>query len=82
MPAGESMLQHARRVLITSSSLIAELGEYRVGVRGHVRMLSDLSTIVGLLACDLKRFFDANADLRVSPEERPSSGVAKGIGEG
>ncbi len=81
-PAGESMLQHARRVLIASSSLIAELGEYRLGVRGHVRMLSNLSTIVGPLPGDLKWFFDANPDLRISLEERPSSGVAKGVGEG
>ncbi len=81
-PAGESMLQHARRMLIASSSLIAELGEYRVGVRGHVRMLSNLSTIVGPLPGDLKRFFDANPDLRVGLEERPSAGVVKGICEG
>ncbi len=81
-PAGESMLQHARRVLLASFSLIAELGEYRLGVRGHVRMLSNLSTIGGPLPGDLKRFFDANAGLRVGLEERPSIGVAKGIGEG
>ncbi len=81
-PAGESMLHHARQVLVASSSLIAELGEYRAGVRGHVRMLSNLSAIVGPLPGDLKRFFDAHADLRVSLEERPSAGVVNGVGEG
>ncbi len=81
-PAGDSMLQHARRVLVATSSLIAELGEYKLGVRGHVRMLSNLSTIVGPLPGDLKTFFDANSDLRVGLEERPSAGVVSGVGDG
>ena len=79
---GESMLQHAKRMLIASVSLIEDIAEYRAGVRGHIRMLSNLSTILTSLPDDLERFFLERPDLRIELEERPSSGVVKGVSEG
>jgi DNA-binding transcriptional LysR family regulator len=81
-PAGESLLQHARRILIAAGSLAAELSEYRAGVRGHIRMLSNLSGIVAFLPEDLERFFLTHPDLRIELEERPTSGVVRGVEEG
>jgi DNA-binding transcriptional LysR family regulator len=81
-PAGESLLQHARRVLTAAGSLAAELSEYRAGVRGHIRMLANLSAIVAYLPEELERFFLAHPDLRIELEERPTSGVVRGVDEG
>ncbi|PSJ43439.1 LysR family transcriptional regulator [Allosphingosinicella deserti] len=81
-PAGESMIQHARRILLAAATLAAEMSEYREGVRGHVRILAHLSAIIAFLPEDLERFFIAHSDLKVELEERPSSRVMKGIAEG
>lgn len=80
--AGESLLQHARRILIAAASLATELSEHQAGVRGHIRMLANLSAIVAFLPEDLERFFLAHPDLRIELEERPTAGVVRGVDEG
>ncbi|WP_369941633.1 LysR family transcriptional regulator [Xanthomonas medicagonis] len=80
--AGESLLQHARRMLLAASALSSELLEYRRGIRGHIRMLANLSAIVAYLPEELERFFLIHPDLRIELEERPTSGVVRGIKEG
>src|SRR5215471_11863944 len=62
--AGEALLHHARVTLLNVEKIAAELGEYSRGVRGHVRMLANLSAIVQFLLEDLSRFFDAHQSLR------------------
>lgn len=81
-PAGDTLLLHARRILLAANDLSVELGEYGQGVRGHVRVLANLSAIVAYLPEDLEGFFSAHTDLRVDLEERPTSGVVKGVAAG
>ena len=80
--AGESLLQHARRMLLAASALSSELLEYRRGIRGHIRMLANLSAIVAYLPEELEQFFLTHPDLRIELEERPTGGVVRGIQEG
>ena len=80
--AGEALLHHARVTLLNVEKIAAELGEYSRGVRGHVRMLANLSAIVQFLPEDLSRFFDAHEALRIDLQERPSGEVVRGIEEG
>jgi DNA-binding transcriptional LysR family regulator len=80
--AGESLLQHARRMLMAAASLSSELMEYQRGIRGHIRMLANLSAIVVYLPEALEQFFLAHPDLRIELEERPTAGVVRGIREG
>jgi DNA-binding transcriptional LysR family regulator len=80
--AGEALLHHARVTLLNVEKIAAELGEYARGVRGHVRMLANLSAIVQFLPEDLSRFFDAHQSLRIDLQERPSGQVVQGIEEG
>jgi len=80
--AGESLLQHARRMLLAASALSSELLEYRRGIRGHIRMLANLSAIVAYLPEALEAFFLVNPDLRIELEERPTAGVVRGVQEG
>ena len=80
--AGETLLHHARVTLLNVEKIAAELSEYSSGIRGHVRMLANLSAIVQFLPEDLSRFFDAHQALRIDLQERPSGQVVRGIEEG
>ena len=81
-PAGEALLHHARVTLLNVEKIAVELSEYSQGVRGHVRMLANLSAIVQFLPEDLSAFFAAHGLLRVDLQERPSGRVISGIEEG
>lgn len=81
-PAGEALLHHARVTLLNVEKIAVELSEYSHGVRGHVRMLANLSAIVQFLPEDLQTFFSAHELLRVDLQERPSGQVVRGIEEG
>jgi DNA-binding transcriptional LysR family regulator len=81
-PAGEALLHHARVTLLNVEKIAVELSEYSQGVRGHVRMLANLSAIVEFLPEDLSAFFAVHDLLRVDLQERPSGQVISGIEEG
>jgi DNA-binding transcriptional LysR family regulator len=81
-PAGEALLHHARLTLLNVGKIAAELSEYSQGVRGHVRMLANLSAIVQFLPEDLSGFFARHELLKVDLQERPSGQVVQGIEEG
>ncbi|MFB9265007.1 LysR family transcriptional regulator [Bradyrhizobium erythrophlei] len=81
-PAGEALLHHARVTLLNVEKIAVELSEYSQGVRGHLRMLANLSAIVQFLPEDLSAFFGAHGLLRVDLQERPSGQVVRGIEEG
>jgi DNA-binding transcriptional LysR family regulator len=81
-PAGEALLHHARRTLLNIEKIAVELSEYADGVRGHVRMLANLSAIIEFLPDDLPNFFDTHKHLRLDLQERPSSDVVRGVEDG
>lgn len=81
-PAGEALLHHARRTLLNIEKIAVELSEYADGVRGHVRMLANLSAIIEFLPDELPNFFDTHKHLRLDLQERPSSDVVRGVEDG
>jgi len=81
-PAGEALLHHARVTLLNVEKIAVELSEYSQGVRGHARMLANLSAIVQFLPEDLSRFFGVHRLLRIDLQERLSGQVVRGIEEG
>jgi DNA-binding transcriptional LysR family regulator len=81
-PAGESLLHHARSMLTSVEKMGAELDEYRMGIRGHIRMLANVSAIVEFLPDDLPAFFSMHNLVKVHLEEKLSAGVVKAIEEG
>ena len=80
-PAGEALLHHARVTLLNIEKIAVELSEYAQGVRGHVRMLANLSAIVQFLPEDLSGFFSAHEFFKVGLQERPSRQVVRGLEE-
>jgi DNA-binding transcriptional LysR family regulator len=81
-PAGETLLHHARITLLNIEKIAVELSEHANGVRGHVRMLANLSAIVEFLPDDLPTFFRSNDLVRLDLQERPSAEVVRGVEEG
>lgn len=81
-PAGESLLHHARVTLLNIEKIAVDMAEHAQGVRGHVRMLANLSSIVEFLPDDLPEFFRSYELVRLDLEERPSADVVRGVEEG
>jgi DNA-binding transcriptional LysR family regulator len=80
-PAGETLLHHARRVLVDIERIGLDLADYAAGVRGHVRMVANLSAIVEYLPEDLREFQEAYDNIEFDLEERPSSGVVRAVAD-
>lgn len=78
-PAGETLLTHARRMLLSVEKIGIELAEHAQGVRGYVRMVANLSAIVEFLPEDLRAFLSLHEQVKVDLEERPSGSVVKGV---
>ncbi|MGP1629510.1 MAG: LysR substrate-binding domain-containing protein [Giesbergeria sp.] len=81
-PAGESLLHHARTVLFGLERMQGELAEYVGGVRGHVRMHANISSIVGFLPEDLGSFTRAHPHIKIDLQEQLSSAVQHAVQEG
>src|ERR1700743_2329079 len=81
-PAGESLLHHARVTLLNVEKIALDMAEHARGVRGHVRMLANLSSIVEFLPDDLPGFFRSHERVRLDLQERPSAEVVRGVEEG
>src|SRR3981189_2082420 len=80
-PTGEALLHHARVTLLNIEKIAVELTEYSQGIRGHVRMLANLSAIVQFLPEDLSDFFSAHEFLKVDLQERARRQVVRGLEE-
>ena len=80
--AGNALLSHARQLMRSLEKLHAELGEYAQGVRGNVRILANVSSMVEFLPEELASFLLANPHIRVDLEERVSSEIVRGVAEG
>jgi len=81
-PAGESLLTHARRMLLSVDKIGQELAEHAQGLRGYVRMVANLSAIVEFLPEDLRAFLALHEQIKLDLEERPSGNVVKGVEDG
>jgi DNA-binding transcriptional LysR family regulator len=80
--AGEALLHYASMMLQNAEKAAVELAEYAQGVRGHVRMLANLSAIIGFLPEDLPDFFRAHGMFRLDLQEKPSAAVIQGVKDG
>ena len=81
-PAGESLLHHARSMLYSLDKMQGELGEYALGVRGHVRIHASISAVVQFLPEDLGAFCRQHPQVKIDLEEHLSSEVIRAVQEG
>lgn len=79
--AGQALLARARGVLNQASQLRDELEEFGSGVRGHVRVFANISSIVEFLPAVLASFLAKHKDIRIQLEEHVSSVTAQAVAD-
>jgi DNA-binding transcriptional LysR family regulator len=80
--AGQVLLHYASIMIQNAEKAAIELSDYAQGVRGHVRMLANLSAIIGFLPEDLLDFFRAHGLFRLDLQEKSSAMVVQGVKDG
>lgn len=80
-PAGEALLQHARRVLQQVEHLKCDLRDFASGVKGHVRLLANTTSITGALPGALASFLARYPDVSIDLQERLSQQIVLAIKE-
>lgn len=80
-PAGEALLHHARRVLQQVQHLECDLRDYASGVKGHVRLLANTTSIAGALPSALARFLAAHPGVNIDLHERLSHEIVLAVHE-
>ncbi len=81
-PAGRSLLTHAQSILFSVERMGGELADHAAGLRGQVRILANISSIVQFLPEDLSGFYASHPDVRIELEERTSAAVIRGVEDG
>ena len=80
-PAGEALLHHARLVLQQVEHLKVDLREYASGIKGHVRILANTTSISSALPAALASFLARHPDVSIDLHERLSQEIVIAINE-
>lgn len=80
-PAGQTVLQHAQRIIGNVEAMGAELSRLYSGVQGHVRVVANLSAIVQFLPEDIAAFQRLFPDVDIDIEEQHSPDVLRCVRE-
>ncbi|TFE37966.1 LysR family transcriptional regulator [Paraburkholderia dipogonis] len=81
-PAGEMLLRHARHLMRYVAMMQEDLSEFSTGVRGVVRVMANISSIVEFVPDLIASFLKSNEKISVVLDERVSSDVVRGISDG
>ncbi len=81
-PAGEAVRHHVRTILASVDRLTADLSDYANGIKGHVRMIANRSSISGFLPADLGAFIQNFPEISIDLQEENSGAVMKFIMDG
>ncbi|MBL26232.1 MAG: LysR family transcriptional regulator [Rhodospirillaceae bacterium] len=79
--AGTDLLIMARRTLQELDGIHVAMRQYSTGVRGHVRVLANISTITQFLPRAIKSFLTAHPDVNIKLNEEISSRITKLVAE-
>jgi DNA-binding transcriptional LysR family regulator len=81
-PGGHALLHHARNILSSLERLDADLSEYSRGVRGHVRIYANTSSIIQFLPEDLSSFLTQHSAIKIDMQEKMSAEIIRAVREG
>jgi len=79
--AGMTLLQLARGVLHDLNDLHLQLSEYSSGIRGHVRLCANISSINQFLPAEIRSFMELHPHVQVHLEENVSEAIMKAVAE-
>lgn len=80
-PAAYTLLDLARNVLGEMDGIARQMREYGMGMRGHVRMLANISAITQFLPAQLQSFMACHPEVQVHLQEKISSEIALAVAQ-
>ncbi|MNF26125.1 HTH-type transcriptional regulator GltC [compost metagenome] len=80
--AGHGLIEHARGILDGVNRMAADISDFAVGVRGHVRVWANTSAVVQFLPRDLARFLAEHPQVRIGMEEKLSEQIIEAVESG
>ena len=80
-PAAFALLNLARGVLNDLDGIATQMRDYGAGVRGHVRVVANISAITQFLPAELQSFMAAHPQVQVQLQEQISTSVAHSVAE-
>ena len=80
--AGHAVMQHALRLFQGFEQFSNELGEYAKGIKGHVRLWANMSSLTEFLPSALASFLKQHPEIQVEVEEQISGDIVKALIDG
>ena len=80
-PAAYTLLDLARSVLGEMDGIARQMREYGSGMRGHVRMVANISAITQFLPAQLKGFLAQHPEVQVHLQEKISTDIALAVAQ-
>ncbi|GAB2739232.1 LysR family transcriptional regulator [Melaminivora jejuensis] len=81
-PPGQSFVGHARTVLAQLEHLRGDMQEYVRGIKGHVRVFANTTSLGEFLPPVLRHFLRRHPDVNVDLRERLSHDIVRAVTEG
>ena len=83
-PAGETLLEHARSMLMSASRIERDMASHAAGIQGRVNVLATASVMAESLADEIAAFLKMpeHQNIQIDLEERISPEVVRGIRDG
>lgn len=78
-PAGESLLYYSRMIIDSIYKASVELDEYKVGLKGFVRLQSNLAAIIQFLPEELNTFIERNPQIKIELAQHTSVEIIENV---
>lgn len=78
-PAGEAMLTHVRELFGGVERMHEDVGRFAAGLKGHVRLAANSSSLNGFITPSLGRFLMLNPHIDADVEERQSETIPAAV---
>ncbi len=79
--AGIALANLARGVLHEIDEIYVQMREYASGVRGHVRVMANISAIIQFLPFEIRSFLSEHEQVQVHLQENISTNIIKAVAE-
>jgi DNA-binding transcriptional LysR family regulator len=80
--AGNTVLHHARAVERELAQMAFEVSDYALGIRGHVRIVANASSMATVLPGDLTKFLKVHHKVRIDLSEHTSRDIQNRVADG
>lgn len=78
-PAGDAVLGHVRELFEGVARMQSDVGRFLSGIKGHVRLVANSSSLNGFVTPSLGRFLVAYPGINAEVEERQSETIAAAL---